>query len=73
MKGLILSLSVIRHSEQDLEHIKRILSNHSGNTDVHIRFSGSKGRSALVSLGDPYKVRLTEKLRGEISRWIDTV
>lgn len=70
-KGLEISLNVLRHGEKDLEKIKEILSRHSGKTDLYFRFTGSRGRSALMSVGDDHKVCLSEDLKGELSRWIE--
>ena len=71
LKGVELNLSVLRHSPTDLSQIKTILQRHPGNTEVFIRFNGSKGRSALVSVGAQYQVRNSEKLKGELAKWID--
>ena len=70
-KGLELTLSVLRHSVSDLEKIKTVLGKHSGKTEVQIRFIGSKGRAAIMRLGDSFQVRNSEKLRSQLSRWID--
>jgi len=71
VKGLELTLSVLRHGSQDLAQIKRVLSEHPGKSDVYFRFVGSKGRSALVSAGTSYQVRNSAKLKSELSRWIE--
>jgi len=71
VKGLELTLSVLRHGSEDLSQIKQILTQHPGKSDVYFRFIGSKGRSALVSAGTSYQVRNSTKLKSELSRWIE--
>jgi len=71
LKGLELSLSVLRHNSGDLAKIKEILKKHPGKTEVYLRFSGSKGRNALISAGTSYQVKNSPQLNAELSKWID--
>ncbi len=70
-KGISLTLSVLRHTSDDLRAIKEILLAHPGKTEVQIRFVGSQNRLAALQVGERYYVRQTQQLKRQLAKWLD--
>ncbi|MCH5284176.1 MAG: DNA polymerase III subunit alpha [Akkermansiaceae bacterium] len=62
-----ISLNTSRHDAGDLRNIKQILLNNSGSVPVHIYFRNSLGNTALIELGERYKVTPSPQLDEQLS------
>lgn len=65
--SLIVSLSSVRHDESDLENLKSILLKYPGRSKVLLSIKNSLGKSALLELGEYFKVERTPALEMELS------
>ncbi len=67
--SLTVVMSPTRHDLSDLEHVKEILSRYPGKTKVMLSIKDTLGRSALLELGERYKVSPCIGLEKELSMY----
>lgn len=69
-KGLMVSVSVCRHTKEDLVEIRDILSQYPGEELVTIELRNSLGLSTKIIPGKKFRVRDCEELEQKLSRFM---
>lgn len=69
-KGFSLTASVLLHSKEDLEDIKKTLLKYPGREEVVLELRNSLGQSAKLALGREFAVSRCQKLEQELSRFL---
>ncbi|HCC20898.1 MAG TPA: DNA polymerase III subunit alpha, partial [Verrucomicrobiales bacterium] len=64
-----IGLWLSRHSEQDLEKIRKILVEHPGETSVEIHFQSGSGKRATIEAGETLRVKKSPALTKALAEW----
>jgi DNA polymerase-3 subunit alpha len=64
-----IGLWLSRHSEQDLEKIRKILAEHPGETSVEIHFQSGSGKRATIEAGETLRVKKSPALTKALAEW----
>ncbi len=68
---LVLTLDSARHTVQDLDAIRDILTGHPGGTSVQFRIRCNGGRTAVLDAGAEFGVTLDDALRSSLATWVN--
>lgn len=64
-----ITVNTARHTSEDLQQIKDILLRHSGRSPVRLSFRNTLGSRQSIELGEKYRVKESEMLNEELSRF----
>ncbi|MEM8954588.1 MAG: DNA polymerase III subunit alpha [Verrucomicrobiota bacterium] len=68
--ALVLHLSCLETTPEDLLSIREIISEHRGKTRLHLRMRTESGREVELLAGERYRVQNSEELQEKLSVWL---
>lgn len=69
-KPLALYMDVLKHGPKDLDAIHKILTDHPGETPVHLRIMTASGEEAVLRVGRSLNVEVNDKLQQALKAWV---